>query len=323
MTRKKPRKIARATAPNDGAGRRRWGPAPIREWAFSPPPPRCPRRWSSPPPSSPAHACGASITWLSSRPPRGGSPSLLLALAFVPAVARPAYRGLLWGAERFAGANRRARLGAMIVIAATAVLGFWRAALLDAAPRRRSAPRRSFEAAEGGHEQVIMRSPRRSCSEEFIAPGTTLLYYGAVEGRDRPFQEDRRLLDARVQLHTGRPVHVPAAGACNRPVRAASYGLAAVARAGFVLAGTLLRLHRELHDAPFLLCSSTSCGVSSPPRPGSTVASRYPAGDGVLRARAEHPVRAVVRVPGGVETRGPAARDASAPAGRRCSGAWP
>jgi len=113
----------------------------------------------------------------------------VIALAFVPALARCAYRGLLRGAAPLAGSNRRAQLAAAAAIAALSVLGFsaLRSSTLLLGDGQLIV--RSFEVAEEGHDTVIMRSPRAIVSEDFIAPGTTLLYYGASKIATGPFKK--------------------------------------------------------------------------------------------------------------------------------------
>ncbi len=122
-------------------------------------------------------------------PPARWAAIVVIALAFVPALARPAYRGLLGAAARLTGSNRRAQLVILAAIAVAAVPGFGalRSSTLLLGDGQLIV--RSFEAAEEGHDTVIMRSPRAIVNEDFIAPGTTLLYYGASKVATGPFKK--------------------------------------------------------------------------------------------------------------------------------------
>ncbi|MDH5271418.1 MAG: hypothetical protein OEY32_16000, partial [Candidatus Krumholzibacteria bacterium] len=106
----------------------------------------------------------------------------LIALAFLPPVARGLYQGGATALERAAGL--RTRPGAMvalvaIAVASTVVFYSFRSATNLLGDGQLIA--QSFEAAEEGHDQVIMRSARAIVTEEGIAPGATLLYYGAIK----------------------------------------------------------------------------------------------------------------------------------------------
>jgi hypothetical protein len=115
----------------------------------------------------------------------------VLALAFIPAVARPAYRGLLRGAALAGGGgtNRRAQIAVLAVIGVAAAFGFGalRSSTLLLGDGQLIV--RSFEAAAEGHDTVIMRSPRAIVNEDVIAPGTTLLYYAASKIATGPFKK--------------------------------------------------------------------------------------------------------------------------------------
>lgn len=103
----------------------------------------------------------------------------VLALAFLPAMAGPAYRALIRLGERM-GAGRGA--GKTIAIAAVAIASMAGFLALRSSTLLLGDGQlivRSFEAAEEGHDKVVMRSPKAIVTEELIAPGTTLLYYGA------------------------------------------------------------------------------------------------------------------------------------------------
>jgi len=102
----------------------------------------------------------------------------ILALAFIPPLARWAWLSLLRVGAR-AGSERNAWLTPALVAAACVVVfhTFSSSTLLLGDGQLIV---RSFEAAEEGHDQVVMRSPRAIVTEELIAPGTTLLYYAAA-----------------------------------------------------------------------------------------------------------------------------------------------
>ena len=106
----------------------------------------------------------------------------VLALAFLPVVARPLYRGACTLFDRLGRAQRNAGVWLVIgCIAAGAVAGFWymRSSTLLLGDGQLIV--RSFEAAEEGYEKVIMRSAKAIVNEEMIAPGTILGYYGAIK----------------------------------------------------------------------------------------------------------------------------------------------
>ncbi|HEU4365053.1 MAG TPA: hypothetical protein VFT13_06260, partial [Candidatus Krumholzibacteria bacterium] len=123
----------------------------------------------------------------------------LIALAFFPPIARGLYRAAIAALERAAAARRQP--GAMVTLAAIAVAstvmfyGFRSATNLLGDGQLIL---QSFEAAEEGHDQVIMRSAGAIVAEEAIAPGATLLYYGAIQTL-KPFKrttvESMRLLN--------------------------------------------------------------------------------------------------------------------------------
>ncbi len=112
----------------------------------------------------------------------------LIALAFLPPVARWAYGLAIAAGERTAGARTRPTvLVTIIVIAAAATAGFY---LFRSSTNLLGDGQlivASFEAAEEGHNQVIMRSAQAIVTEENIAPGATLLYYGAIKAL-KPFK---------------------------------------------------------------------------------------------------------------------------------------
>lgn len=105
----------------------------------------------------------------------------VLLLAFVPPLARTAYRATLVASNRHAVAPRAVgfTIAAVLAIASVAMCYQFRAATNLLGDGQLIA--KSFEAAEEGHDSVIMRSAKAIVTEETIAPGTTLLYYAAVK----------------------------------------------------------------------------------------------------------------------------------------------
>ncbi len=106
----------------------------------------------------------------------------LLALSFVPAVARACYRGALAASDGLAASRKSP--GALVAFAAFAIFSIsifysCRSATLLLGDGQLIT--QSFEAAEEGHKEVIMRSAHAIMTEETIAPGATLLYYGAIK----------------------------------------------------------------------------------------------------------------------------------------------
>lgn len=109
----------------------------------------------------------------------------VLVLAFVPLVARLLYRVALVASEKHAAASRALGLSvaAAVAIGSVAMFHHFRAATNLLGDGQLIA--QSFEAAEEGHDGVIMRSAKAIVTEEAIAPGTTLLYYSAVKAAAR------------------------------------------------------------------------------------------------------------------------------------------
>jgi hypothetical protein len=114
----------------------------------------------------------------------------VLALAFVPLLARPFYRGACRSFDAIAPARRGVTTWVLIAsIAVAATSAFW--ALRESTLLLGDGQLlvRSFEAAEEGYEKVIMRSAKAIMNEEMIAPGTTLFYYGAIKTGGKWFKQ--------------------------------------------------------------------------------------------------------------------------------------
>jgi hypothetical protein len=118
----------------------------------------------------------------------------VVALAFIPPVARWLYRAALAAAGRWAGLRQRNNaLTVLTTIALAATVAFYQLHTATNLLGDGQLIVQSFEAADEGHDQVIMRSAYAIVTEENIAPGATLLYYGAIKTL-KPFK--RTLLDS-------------------------------------------------------------------------------------------------------------------------------
>jgi hypothetical protein len=108
-----------------------------------------------------------------------------LLLAFLPSVAGVVYRLALGASARHASAPRAVAISVTAVLAVASVAMFWhfRAATNLLGDGQLIA--QSFEAAQEGHDSVIMRSAKAIVTEEIIAPGTTLLYHAAIKTAER------------------------------------------------------------------------------------------------------------------------------------------
>jgi hypothetical protein len=105
----------------------------------------------------------------------------LLAVAFLPAVARPIYAASLRAFASVAAWPVGHRRALVVALAVASIPVFWAGRSSTLLLGDGQLLVRSFEAAEEGHESVIMRSPGAIIREERIAPGTTLLYYAATQ----------------------------------------------------------------------------------------------------------------------------------------------
>lgn len=106
----------------------------------------------------------------------------VLLAAFVPPVSRALYHGALAASDRIERMRRSS--GAVVVLVAFAIFSVGvfhacRSATLLLGDGQLIT--QSFEAAVEGHPNVIMRSAHAIVTEEHIAPGATLLYYGAIK----------------------------------------------------------------------------------------------------------------------------------------------
>lgn len=111
-----------------------------------------------------------------------------LALSFVPFIARFAYRAALRAAGAHAAASRSVGLTIAAVLAVASVAMFYQFRAATSLLGDGQLIENSFEAAEEGHESVIMRSAKAIVTEELIAPGTTLLYHAAIKTGARAFK---------------------------------------------------------------------------------------------------------------------------------------
>lgn len=106
---------------------------------------------------------------------------VLLWLPFVPFVARVLYRFALGASQQHASVRRPIGIAIAILLAVLSVGVFYKFHVATNLLGDGQLIAQSFEAAEEGHDSVIMRSAHAIVTEETIAPGTTLLYYAAVK----------------------------------------------------------------------------------------------------------------------------------------------
>ncbi len=109
----------------------------------------------------------------------------VLWLAFIPAIARWVYRVALSASRRHSAASRPVGIATAVVLAWVAFAAFYHFRVATNLLGDGQLIARSFEAAEEGHDSVIMRSAKAIVTEEAIAPGTTLMYYGVVKAAAR------------------------------------------------------------------------------------------------------------------------------------------
>lgn len=105
----------------------------------------------------------------------------LLWLPFVPLVARLLYRIGLAASHRHASVARPIGITTAVVISILSVGVFYKFHVATNLLGDGQLIAQSFKAAEEGHDAVIMRSAHAIVTEETIAPGTTLIYYAAVQ----------------------------------------------------------------------------------------------------------------------------------------------
>ncbi len=106
----------------------------------------------------------------------------VLVLSLIPGVSGALYRGLLAASGRVGAARPgRASTITIAVIAISSIALFYGLRSATNLLGDGQLIVQSFEAADEGHDQVIMRSAHAIATEETIAPGTTLLYYGVIK----------------------------------------------------------------------------------------------------------------------------------------------
>ncbi|MGD8412720.1 MAG: hypothetical protein PVF33_00720, partial [Candidatus Latescibacterota bacterium] len=105
----------------------------------------------------------------------------LLAVTFLPPVNRPAYRALIGASRAIKTGGSRVDL-TLTLVAVASVLVFWSFRASTNLLGDGQLIAQSYEAAWDGHKRVIMRSAGAIVTEERIAPGTLLAYYGAAKG---------------------------------------------------------------------------------------------------------------------------------------------
>lgn len=104
----------------------------------------------------------------------------LMALAFVPPVARPLYAGLQRVPALLAGGGSRSTL-VIAIVSVAAVFVFYQLRAATTLLGDGQLIVRSFEAAYQGSKTVVMRNVPAILRTEQIAPGMTLLYYWTVK----------------------------------------------------------------------------------------------------------------------------------------------
>jgi len=241
----------------------------------------------------------------------------LLILAFVPAVCVPVYRTVCAWFERLGLAHRRMPVWVVIgVLSITSVAGFWATRSSTLLLGDGQLLVRSFEAAEKGYEKVIMRSAGAIVSEEHIAPGATLAYYGAVQAGARWKQPPVDAMRALNCILGGALIFLlgmmVTGDYARGELRLWIAPVAVAAGTRVVLSGTVLWLHRELHHAHAV--AGVVCGAGLPHAARARVGVDRPdsAADGVLRARSVDSVLALVCISGDLDTGGITPYDAVA-----------
>jgi hypothetical protein len=112
----------------------------------------------------------------------------LVAVTFVPAVARALYASLVGGIARLSAWRWGSAAIAAAAVVAVAAFFFLRSATNLLGDGQLIA--QSFIAAHEGNKDVVMRSVPAILKEEPIAPGATLLYYGSARASTRLFGGD-------------------------------------------------------------------------------------------------------------------------------------
>jgi hypothetical protein len=104
----------------------------------------------------------------------------LIGVTFIPAVGRRLYAAMLGLSRTIKQGGQRVDL-ALTVIAILSVILFWTFRASTNLLGDGQLIAQSYEAAWEGNDRVIMRSTKAIVTEERIAPGATLMYYGAAK----------------------------------------------------------------------------------------------------------------------------------------------
>jgi hypothetical protein len=171
----------------------------------------------------------------------------------------------------------------------------------------------SFEAAEEGHNSVIMRSAHAIVTEETIAPGTTLLYYAAVKANLRATKKDEpvRALRALNCLLGGVFVFLVLAAA-RAKLLGAEARVWMVVLTAFSCSMLLFFGYIENYTTPASDGDLRGGGVRGAAPQGAVVAAHHSARRRGLRPRAQHSDDPVVCLSGGVDAGALQARDTDA-----------
>ena len=105
----------------------------------------------------------------------------LLLLTFIPPLARVLYGISLVASHKHAAVRPPVGIAVAVLVSVLSVGMFYKFQVATNLLGDGQLIAQSFVAAEEGHDSVIMRSAKAIVTEETIAPGTTLLYYGAVK----------------------------------------------------------------------------------------------------------------------------------------------
>lgn len=111
---------------------------------------------------------------------------MVMALAFIPSVARAAWNGLLKVPGALAQGGNRSTV-VMVLLAVGCVFLFYELQAATTLLGDGQLLTKSYEVGQQGHRTVVMRSVPAILRNELISPGQTLLYYGMVELGTGPF----------------------------------------------------------------------------------------------------------------------------------------
>lgn len=114
---------------------------------------------------------------------------VLIAAAFVPSITRPVYDGLRRIPDALGGGGSRSGVVILLLSIASVFLFYELRAATNLLGDGQLIVQ-SFQAAAKGNQKVVMRSVHAILTTEFIAPGTTLLYYWVVQVATTSFKQE-------------------------------------------------------------------------------------------------------------------------------------